>query len=461
MARAADRAYALRARAGRGHDPHRHARDGAPRSPPSSRTCPRPRLGAEADAERPGPADRRRARARARGRRGSRSSAAPSCCRSLREAGVVDAGGYGVTVIFAGVVAALRGDERARARAPPRAGARSRHPEHESSTYRYCTNFAVTGTGLERAARFVARARGDRRLGARRRRRRDAEGPRPHRRARAARRRSSPARARSRASTSPTCARRSPSATRAPRSRSADAARRRGAAARSRSSPAPGSRACSTALGAHVLDGGPTLNPSTYELLAGIHAVPAEEVVVLPNSPNVIMAAERAAELSEKRSSRRAVALAAGRPRGGASRSTPSAAPAENAAAMDDALDAVRTGRRRAGRARRRPRAASRVGDAVGFVDEELVAWGEPRPTLARRPRRASADDAELVTCIAGDGAPLDDDASRRSRPTASSSSSSDGGQPSLLVAARPPSSRRSPRVPRAAARRSPEPRRS
>ena len=53
-------------------------------------------------------------------------------------------------------------------------------------------------------------------------------------------------------------------------------------------------------LGAHVLDGGPTLNPSTHELLAGIHEVPAEEVVVLPDSPNVVMAAERAAELSEK-----------------------------------------------------------------------------------------------------------------------------------------------------------------
>ena len=53
-------------------------------------------------------------------------------------------------------------------------------------------------------------------------------------------------------------------------------------------------------LGVHTLEGGPTLNPSTYDLLAAIHAVPAEEVVVLPNSPNVIMAAERAAELSEK-----------------------------------------------------------------------------------------------------------------------------------------------------------------
>src|SRR5206468_5671486 len=53
-------------------------------------------------------------------------------------------------------------------------------------------------------------------------------------------------------------------------------------------------------LGICVVDGGPTLNPSTYEILAGIHDVSAEEVVVLPNSSNVIMAAERAAELSEK-----------------------------------------------------------------------------------------------------------------------------------------------------------------
>src|SRR3954452_24751196 len=61
-----------------------------------------------------------------------------------------------------------------------------------------------------------------------------------------------------------------------------------------------GMRALFEGLGVHTLDGGPTLNPSTYDLLAGIHEVPAEQVVVLPNSPNVLMAAERAAELSEK-----------------------------------------------------------------------------------------------------------------------------------------------------------------
>ncbi len=33
----------------------------------------------------------------------------PELLAALREAGVVDAGGYGLTIIFAGVVAALRG----------------------------------------------------------------------------------------------------------------------------------------------------------------------------------------------------------------------------------------------------------------------------------------------------------------------------------------------------------------
>ena len=61
-----------------------------------------------------------------------------------------------------------------------------------------------------------------------------------------------------------------------------------------------GMRSLFEGLGAHVVDGGPTLNPSTYEILAGIHEVTSEEVLVLPNSPNVILAAQEAAKLSEK-----------------------------------------------------------------------------------------------------------------------------------------------------------------
>ena len=71
----------------------------------------------------------------------------------LREAGVVDAGAYGLTVIVAGCLAALRGSaapELEHQLAP----AALHRPEHESSSFRYCTNFAVTGAGLD-AGSFV------------------------------------------------------------------------------------------------------------------------------------------------------------------------------------------------------------------------------------------------------------------------------------------------------------------
>ena len=97
----------------------------------------------------------------------------PDLLPVLREAGVVDAGGYGLVVIFAGVVAALRGD------APPpiehHAPARVTHPHHHSSSYRYCTNFAVTGEDLEPAP-WIEPPRGDRRLRPGRRRRPHAAG---------------------------------------------------------------------------------------------------------------------------------------------------------------------------------------------------------------------------------------------------------------------------------------------
>ena len=66
----------------------------------------------------------------------------------LRESGVVDAGGHALTVIFAGMIAALRGTD-APAVARHAAPARVTHPQHSSSTFRFCTNFAVTGRELE------------------------------------------------------------------------------------------------------------------------------------------------------------------------------------------------------------------------------------------------------------------------------------------------------------------------
>jgi len=49
-----------------------------------------------------------------------------------------------------------------------------------------------------------------------------------------------------------------------------------------------------------VVAGGQTMNPSTQEILKAIQSLNAEQVIVLPNNPNVIMAAQQAGELSRK-----------------------------------------------------------------------------------------------------------------------------------------------------------------
>lgn len=55
-------------------------------------------------------------------------------------------------------------------------------------------------------------------------------------------------------------------------------------------------------LGAdEVVQGGQTMNPSTNDILRAIDAVPAETVYILPNNKNIIMAAEQAAPLSDKK----------------------------------------------------------------------------------------------------------------------------------------------------------------
>src|SRR5947209_15877385 len=73
----------------------------------------------------------------------------PDQLRALREAGVVDAGAYGLTVIMAGVLAALRGGEVELAHQSVGESVRALHQaDHGSSRFRYCTNFAITGSRL-------------------------------------------------------------------------------------------------------------------------------------------------------------------------------------------------------------------------------------------------------------------------------------------------------------------------
>jgi DAK2 domain fusion protein YloV len=368
----------------------------------------------------------------------------PELLPALREAGVVDAGGYGVIIIFAGIVAALKGTDAPRLE--HYAPARITHPEHASETYRYCTNFAVTGSGLE-SGRFVPELEeiGDSVLVVG-----DDATLKIHVHT------DDPEQATQIFDGAGEVSRLDVADMHA---QVAERGQRLGAAAGGSDGngnggvpaanghaapPAPvtpehcsgvlavatgaGLIALFESLGARVLNGGPTLNPSTMEILAGIHDVPAEQVVVLPNSTNVFMAAERAAELSDKvvhvvpsRSQQAglsaAFALNADRAAG------------ENAAAMQEILDAVRTGGV-APAARQDPDGRFAIGDAVGYVGDDLVAWGDPSATLKSVLGQLSTD-AELVTCIEGEGAPLDGAAVTALAPEGVELELEDGGQPS------------------------------
>ncbi len=340
----------------------------------------------------------------------------PDLLAVLRDAGVVDAGGYGLTIIFAGIVAALRGNEP-----PPlahHAPARISHPHHASSTYRYCTNFAVIGQGLE-PSRYVAALEqlGDSVLVVG-----DATTLKVHVHT------DQPAHA-------------TAVFAHAGEVSHLDVADMQEQVAERLARGAPAVR-CSVlavvatrgigelfeSLGAHVVDGGPKLNPSTYELLAGIHAVPSEEVVVLTNDPSVVLAAEKAAELSEKQvvvvpSRSQQTALAA------LVAYSPERSAQANAQAIAAALERVRGGSV-APAARDDASGRFRAGDAVGFVEEALVAWGEPEQTLARVIAKLG-DGSELITCIAGADAPLASDHVAALVPGGLELEHRDGGPPS------------------------------
>jgi DAK2 domain fusion protein YloV len=49
-----------------------------------------------------------------------------------------------------------------------------------------------------------------------------------------------------------------------------------------------------------IIEGGQTMNPSTQEILASFENLPSDEVILLPNNKNIILAAKQAAELTVK-----------------------------------------------------------------------------------------------------------------------------------------------------------------
>jgi len=340
----------------------------------------------------------------------------PEQLEVLRESGVVDAGGHGLVLILAGVVAALRGDgdlPEIPHQEPPRGSL----PHHEDSRYRYCTNFIVSGRGLGNRE-YLPRLEklGDSVLVVG-----DDVTLKVHVHTDEPEAAVAVFDGVGEVTNLDVADMREQMAERDARL----AAGRTGVVA---VAAGEGMLRLFGDLGAHVVPGGETLNPSTYELLAGIHSVASEEVIVLPSSSNVIMAAERACELSDKparvvpATSQQASLLAL-------VELDAEATAAENAERLEEALEGVATGGI-APAARDDAQGRFKQGDAVGFAAGEIVAWGGSGSTLTKTLQHL-AEGAEIVTVIAGEGAPIALEAIDTHVPDGVEIETHEGGQPS------------------------------
>jgi uncharacterized protein len=311
----------------------------------------------------------------------------------LADAGVVDAGALGLAVIVRGAISGLAGEEVQLPEIPhyapaPTAGG----AHHADSRYRYCTNFAVIGARLDRR-RFepLLEGLGDSVLVVG-----DETTLRVHVHtddpdaAKALFDGVGTIEAEDIADMHQQVAER--------------AARLGGQTAAVAVASGAGLKLLFEEMGAVVVDGGPTLNPSTNDILRAIEAVPAAEVVVFPNSKNVHLAAEEAVKLSTKSavvvptvSQQGALAALVELDHDGSA--------ADNAQRLSTVLESIRVGGV-APAARDDADGRFTTGDAVGFFDGEVVAWGEPGPTLAATLGHIT-DGAEIVTVIEGETVPM------------------------------------------------------
>jgi DAK2 domain fusion protein YloV len=317
----------------------------------------------------------------------------PDQLEVLRDSGVVDAGAHGLVVIMAGVVAGLRGDYDAHPPVPHYSPASDTRPHHEDSRYRYCTNFIVQGSGLEgRSFVPMLEELGDSVLVVG-----DEATIKVHVHTDEPQDAVALFAEAGEVSQLDVADMREQIAERTARLQAGRCAAVVVAAGR-------GIRELYEGLGAFVVDGGETFNPSIYDLLAAIHEVPSEEVLVFPNNPNVVMAAERATELSDKqarvvRCTSQQAGLAA------LVELDPTASIDENAERVGSALGGIKAGSV-APAARDDAKGRFVRGDAVGFVSDEIVAWGGAGTTLTETMGRLS-EGAEILTVVGGEGAPI------------------------------------------------------
>ena len=133
------------------------------------------------------------------------------------------------------------------------------------------------------------------------------------------------------------------------------------------------------------------MNPSAAQLVAAVESLDAAEVVVLPNNGNVVLTAEQAAAMCDRRV---AVVASTSLPAGLAAMVAFDADgdAAGVAAAMNETLDHVRSAE---------ITHAVREGEIIGLVDGHLTASGDDlRAVFGEVVRTLGSQGAELITIL-------------------------------------------------------------
>jgi DAK2 domain fusion protein YloV len=170
-------------------------------------------------------------------------------------------------------------------------------------------------------------------------------------------------------------------------------------------SPGPGLTKLFRSLGGHVIiPGGQTMNPSIEQIVQAIEDARSQHVIILPNNSNIILAAEQAQALSDKRVR---VIHTKTVPQGVSAllAYNYSAGLDDNARAMERSSQEVRTGEvTTAVRDVRVNSLEIREGQIIGLVDGELTTAGlDLDEVVLDVLQRMGSDEAEVLTLYCGE----------------------------------------------------------
>ncbi len=162
---------------------------------------------------------------------------------------------------------------------------------------------------------------------------------------------------------------------------------------------------------AFVIEGGQTMNPSTEDMLKAIEEVNAENVYILPNNRNIILAAEQASKINTEVSIH--VVPTKTVPQGIAAmiNYTEGASVEDNMESMSEAIASIKTGEvTYAVRNTVIDGVSIKEGDIMGIGDRGILAVGEVlNETALAMVDKMVDEDTSMVTVYAGDG--IDDEA--------------------------------------------------